>query len=385
MERDILMVNPFFIPYLGGTEKVIYEISKRLVNDFDITVLTTRWKGTKKEEYIDGIRVVRAGAIVIKKLPHPLPPPYALAPGKRNYIMKESKTHRITHFHNRFFYNPLDFFLVKKVGKKLALTLHNSRPEGIDPVTDLVGSTYDDTVGKMIFEKCDYITAVSRDTMEKTLDEEFWAKTKVIYNGVDEKKFNPKADGSWVRERLEISDEIVVLTVARLVEQKGIKYLIDAVQKLGDYPLKLVIKGDGPKKNSLIKRAKKLGIEDKVIFFDEKIPEQDLPGLYTAADMFVLPSLYEPFGLVVTEAMASGLPVIASRVGGLKEVVTPETGFLFEPRNPDDLAGKIALLASDKGLRKNMGRAGRKRILDIFTWDKIAKEYKLFYQRALEL
>ncbi len=376
------MVNPFFIPYWGGTEKVIYEVSRRLTSDFDITVLTTRWEGTKKEEEIEGIRVVRARAMVIKKLPHPFPPPYAIAPTKPKLLMDESKKHEVVHFHNRFFYNPLNFMLVKRLDKKLVLTLHNSRPEGIDPVTDFVGTTYDDTIGRVIFEKCDEITAVSRSTLEETLPEDLWYKARVIYNGVDEKRFNPRLDGDEMREKLGLGDEIVILTVARLVEQKGIKYLIDAVARLG-LDVKLVIKGSGPKERSLRNRAKKLGIEDRVVFVTEKLPEEDLPKLYTASDIFVLPSLYEPFGLVVAEAMASGLPVVASRIGGLKELVTPETGFLVEPRNPDELASKISILAGDKSLRERMGRAGRKRIEENFTWDKIARDYKSFYEELL--
>ncbi len=383
MERDILMVNPFFIPYWGGTEKVIYEVARRLVNDFDITVLTTRWKGTKKEEEIEGIRVVRAGAVVIKNLPHPLPPPYAIAPSKPKHLMNETKKHKIVHFHNRFFYNPLDFFLVKRLDKSLVLTLHNSRPEGIDPVTDLLGTTYDDTVGRLIFEKCDYITAVSRDTLEKTLESEFWGKARVIYNGVDEKRFNPKIDGSEIREKLGISDEIMLLTVARLVEQKGIKYLIDAMERIRDLNVKLVIKGNGPKEKSLKKRAKKIGVEDNIIFLTERLPEEDLPRLYAASDIFVLPSLYEPFGLVVAEAMATGKPVVASRIGGLKELVTPEVGLLANPRDPEDLASRLAILIGDKKLRERMGKMARKRIEEKFTWDKISKDYKSFYEEIL--
>ncbi len=380
------MVNPFFLPYWGGTEKVIYEVSRRLIKDFDITVLTSRLKGTEREEYIEGIRVVRAKAMVVNKLPKPLPPPYAIAPTKPMYLMEETKKHRVVHFHNRFFYNPIYFTIVKSMNRSVVLTLHNSRTIGIDPTTDLLGQMYDDTVGKIIFDTCDYITAVSRDTLEKTLTEErFRKKARVIYNGVDEKVFNPKVDGTEMRERLEVKDdEIMVLTIARLVEQKGIKYLIDAMDKIRNTNVKLIILGRGPKEKELKKQIKKLELEDKVKLVTDRLPAEDMPKMYAASDIFALPSLYEPFGLVVAEAMATGKPVVASRIGGIPEVMGDRTGFLVKPRDSNELATKIALLASDEKLRKEFGKNARERVEKYFTWDKIAEDYKSFYNEILD-
>ncbi len=375
------MVNPMFIPYWGGTEKVIYEIGRRLSSDFEITVLTTKMKGTPKEEEIEGMRVLRTNALILNKLPHPLPPPYPIAPKKVKLLGDEAKRHRVVHFHNRFYYNPIDFLLVKKLRRELVLTLHNARPEGIDPITDFLGTAYDDTVGRIIMETCDHITAVSRDTLITTVPEELRYKARVIYNGVDEKRFNPKVDGSEAREYLGLTDEVMILSVARLVEQKGMKYLIEAMKGLD---AKLVILGRGPKEKSLKKRVKKLGIEENVIFVTERIPEDMLPKMYAASDIFALPSLYEPFGLVAVEAMASGKPVVVSRIGGLKEIVTPEVGFLVEPRDPADMASKLALLLSSPELRKKMGKEARKRVEENFTWDKIVKDYKSFYEEVLE-
>ncbi len=375
------MVNPMFIPYWGGTEKVIYEIGRRLSKKFEITVLTTKMKNTPKEEEIEGMRVVRTNALILNKLPHPLPPPYPIAPKKVKVLDDEAKKHRLVHFHNRFYYNPVDFFLVKRLKKTLVLTLHNARPVGIDPVTDFVGSAYDDTVGRVMMETCDYITAVSGDTLKTTVPEELRYKARVIYNGVDEKRFNPNVDRSKAREYLGISDEIMILSVARLVEQKGVKYLIDAMKGLD---AKLVILGRGPKEKALRRKTKKLGLENKVIFVTDRIPEEMLPSMYTAADIFALPSLYEPFGLVAVEAMASGKPVVVSRVGGLKEIVTPDVGFLVEPRNPGDIASKLAILLSNPELRKEMGKNARRRVEENFTWDKIADDYNKFYDEVLE-
>ncbi len=379
------MVNPFFIPYWGGTEKVIYEISRRLVKDFDITVLTSRLKGTKKEEYIEGIRVVREEAMVINKLPKPLPPPYVISPAKPIYLISEAKKHKVVHFHNRFFYNPIDFTLAKSMKKKVVLTLHNSRPMDIDPTTDFLGQMYDDTVGRVIFDACDYITAVSKDTLEKTLREKkFRKKARVIYNGVDEKVFNPKVDGSEMREKLGVKDnEVMILTIARLVEQKGIDYLVDAAGKLKNENIKVIILGKGPKEEEIKNRIKELKLNRKVKLVIDRLPAEDIPKMYAASDIFVLPSLYEPFGLVVAEAMATGKPVVASRIGGIPEVMGKGTGFLVRPRSSDELAEKLSILINDEKARKKMGKNGRRRIEKYFTWDKIANDYKSFYNEIL--
>lgn len=369
----ILMLNLFFPPYEGGTEKHVYEVGKRLAKKHDVTVLTARLPGTKKEETVDGIRVVRTPAWVLKDLPGPLPPPVPIMPEHAQDVRRLLKQNDVLHAHNRFFYG-LDLVnWTKKAKKPLYLTLHNARPDGIDFSTDFWGQAYDDTIGKTIMNACTGILGVSQNTLDVTLPEKFDGKTAVAYNGVDTEIFRPQKTD--IKERLGI--ERMMLCVARFVPQKGLEYLINA---MADIDADLVLIGRGPLELKLKKQAKKLGISDRVHILTQKIPDSQLAQYYAAADVFCLPSLWEPFGMVAAESLASGCPVVATRIGGLPEVLeNGKHGFLVPPKSPHALAQKIQFLLDNPKKARKMGQDGRDHVLKKFTWDKTAEKYERVY------
>ncbi|MBI2445924.1 glycosyltransferase family 4 protein [Candidatus Micrarchaeota archaeon] len=370
----ILMLNLFFPPYEGGTEKHVYEVSRRLAKKHDVTVLTARLPGTKKEETVDGIRVVRTPAWVLKDLPGPLPPPVPLMPEHAADVRRLLKQHDVLHAHNRFFYG-LDLVnWTKKAKKPLYLTLHNARPDGIDFSTDFWGQAYDDTIGKTIMNACTGVLGVSRNTLDVTLPKKFKGKTAVAYNGVDGTVFRPQASG--VKDRLGI--ERMVLCVARFVPQKGLEYLLDA---MADVDADLVLVGRGPLEKKLKNQAKKLKIENRVHVLTQKITNKELATYYAAADVFCLPSLWEPFGMVAAEALACSVPVVATRIGGLPEVVRdPKDGFLVPPKSPHALSKRIQHLLDDPKKARKMGQSGRAHVLKKFTWEKTAEAYEKMYR-----
>ncbi|PIO06531.1 hypothetical protein COT29_00580 [Candidatus Micrarchaeota archaeon CG08_land_8_20_14_0_20_59_11] len=366
----ILMLNPFFFPYAGGTEKHLFEVSKRLARKHDVTVLTARLPDTEAQEEINGVCVVRTPARILEKLPKPLPPPLPLMPRHKEELKRLITENDVVHGHNRFVYGLSESALVKKAGKKMCWTLHNARPEGIDFLTDVGGGAFDDWVGGKILMRCDGVLAVSRETMEATLPADYAGARGIAYNGVDTKAFKPMS-GKKARQRYGLSGK-VVMTNCRLVEQKGVKYLIDAMRAVD---AQLVVFGRGPLLEKLKERAKGTG----TAFIHEWLGETELAGLYNAADVFVLPSLWEPFGMVLAEAMACGKPVVGTRVGGIPEIVTKDCGFLVPPADPKALAERVLLLLEDNGLRKKFGSAGRKRVLREFTWEKTANAYEKIY------
>src|SRR5205807_507382 len=129
--------------------------------------------------------------------------------------------------------------------------------------------------------------------------------------------------------------------------------------------------------------AHRLGVSDRVAFVG-KLSREELLQEYAHAQFFVLPSIFEPFGIVLLEAMAAGLPVIASRVGGIPEIVDDaRTGFLIEPGNPGALAEGLRLLSTDEGLRKSMARAARERVTS-YDWSAIVPRILAVYTQALE-
>lgn len=187
--------------------------------------------------------------------------------------------------------------------------------------------------------------------------------------GVDTKKF----------KNLNIEknkNELVIGIVKTLTENYGIEYLIRAIKELENTldienykKIRLLIYGKGELKNKLEALTKELQIEDKVIF-KGYISNEDVPKALNEMDIFVVPSINESFGVAAVEAMACEIPVIASSVGGLKEVIVDkETGYLVPKKDHKEIAKYLKKLILDKNLRTSLGENGRKRVLENYDWN----------------
>lgn len=210
-------------------------------------------------------------------------------------------------------------------------------------------------------------------------------KTKVVYNAVEYGKYRDcKVDIYAKKTGLGINGfSHIVGVVGRLNHKKNHLSLIDAfhkVSKVFDTACLLII-GDGEMKSILKNRVAELGILDKVLFLGNR---RDVPELLYIMDIFVLPSITEGLSMAILEAMASGLPVVATRVGGNPElVVDNETGILVPSNDPQALVQAISSLLSDEGLSKKMGMAGQKRLLNLFDVNRMALEYMTVYEKCL--
>jgi glycosyltransferase involved in cell wall biosynthesis len=374
---EILLANPLYLPYYGGTEKVIYQIGRRLSHKYDISILTSQMDNTHALDEEDGMIIHRLPAKVLYNT-HPLPPPIPIIPSMNSWMRKNIKHYSIVHIHNRYFFNPLFGDAVKNGHKKLCLTIHNARTEGIDLATDFVGSVWDDVVAKRLMKKCDGIAGVSTSALESAIPKDYRGIKKTIYNGVDEKVFRPGKSTKW-KDELGIDDKMV-LTNARLIVQKGIRYLIEAMKEVDG---ELVVFGRGPLQKQLEKRAAQNEIT--IHFVSQKLTDEELADLYRSADVFAMPSLYDPCPLALLEAMGTGLPCVVTNVGGLKELIRDKTdGFVVNVRDPGALASRINLVLGNEDLSKEMSKSIRKRVLDGFTWDRVASEYDKFYEELLE-
>jgi len=216
-------------------------------------------------------------------------------------------------------------------------------------------------------------------------------KVHVVYPGVDTRRYlSTRNDGA--RKEFGLPDAPTLLTVARLVERKGIKNLVQAMPRiLTTMPtVMLVIVGDGPERDRLKEEVRRLGLSGNVIFVG-KVAEDKLLRLYEISDVFVLPAIVdsdgntEGLGVVLLEAMSTQKPVVASRVGGIPEVVVhKQTGILVEPGNPDELARAITYLLKNDQISVKMGRKGRQRAEQIFDWNLIASSFlELLASRGL--
>ncbi len=194
----------------------------------------------------------------------------------------------------------------------------------------------------------------------------------------------PEAGGDSWKERLQVPEFCpVIITVARLAQVKGLSVAVSAAERLqaaGRQFLWLLI-GEGPERQALERQIDDSGLGRSVRMLGF---QTDIPGILAAADLFVLPSLQEALGLSVLEAMAAALPVVASAVGGIPELISSgEDGLLVEPANPEQLAEAIALLLQDAALRRRMGARAREKVLDQFTLQEMWRQTDLVYRSAL--
>ena len=206
-------------------------------------------------------------------------------------------------------------------------------------------------------------------------------RVSIVPCGVDTMRFRPMKKAR-VRCKLGMpEDEPVILFVGRIEPLKGIDVLIRAAAQI-ESPFRLLVVGgdekDAERKQGLMDLASEMGVAERVKFLDA-VPHKDLPLYYNAADVCVVPSYYESFGLVAVEAMACGVPVIASRVGGLKETVLDgRTGYLVPWRCPEPFAERLELLLSNETLRRSMGREARA-AAERFRWSEVAARVEDVY------
>jgi glycosyltransferase involved in cell wall biosynthesis len=204
-------------------------------------------------------------------------------------------------------------------------------------------------------------------------------KIRLIHSGIDPKPFEAAANIRDVHP-----ERVVVGMVAVLEERKGHRFLLEAAGRLKaqGYQIRYRVAGEGSLRKSLQKAATRLGVKDEVQFQGFV---SDMPAFLSQVDILVLPSLFEGFGVSVLEAMAAGKAVIASRVGGLEELVSDTvTGLLVAPRDVDGLARAIAKLAVDRALLREMGRKGRARLQANFTIERMAQQNEDYYYGLLE-
>jgi glycogen(starch) synthase len=202
----------------------------------------------------------------------------------------------------------------------------------------------------------------------------------VIPNGIDPADLHPVADLDELRARFAAPDERLVLLVGRLVYEKGFQLALDALPRVIRKPgrVRFLVAGSGTHEAQLKKQARKLGLMRHGTFMGW-IGDDVLHSLYRIADLCVVPSIYEPFGLVALEAMASGCPCIVADTGGLREVVpNSDVGLRFRSRDPRALADMIARVLTDDALRDRLVAEASQHVRS-FDWDDIARQTARVY------
>jgi glycosyltransferase involved in cell wall biosynthesis len=384
VQTKLCIVTHTFLPHVGGIEKVVNEQSKRLrMKNFDPMIITNRI-GTPQKYSVDGVAVECYNSL---NTGFRLGIPYSI-PTVNSFptFLKAVNQSKIVHAHGHPYLTSLAAGKLARIySKPFILTQHNTLIE-YNNFFDNVENLNDLTVGKQNLEGADKIIAVSDATKDYVL--RLGAKPKkvvVLHNGVDLAKFKPLAGKrEEMRRKLGIPmDAVVVLTVRRLVYKNGVDTLIEganiAVKK--NQRIVFLAVGKGPDSESVKLRIYELGIEGhfKLAGF---VSDEDLPIYYNAADVFVLPSKSgEGLPLVALEAMACALPVIATDVGGIREILMPDYGKLIPPNKPELLAKAILdFAAMDFSSRKKELRAMME---EKFSWDKNVERLVEIYEELI--
>ncbi len=384
-QTSLCIVTHTFLPHVGGIERVVYEQCKRLIHkQFELMVVTHR-NYTDKNYVFDGIRVRCYDSVNIG---FRLGIPYAI-PRVSSYktFLESVKSSDLIHVHGHPYLSSLIAAkLAKKYSKPLVLTQHNTFIEYESSFWDHVEWLNDCAIGRQVLKEADKIVVVSKATGDYVLslgaDPE---KIRVLHNGVDLNRFRPITGvKDEMRKKLGISkDSSVVLTVRRLVYKNGIDTLIEGAKKAIEKNPRLVfiVVGKGPDFERIKEEIEQWGIQENFRLAGF-ISDEGLPFYYNAADFFVLPSKSgEGLPLVALEAMACGVPVIATNVGGISEVMKEDFGKLVPPNSPDSLAEAI-LEFSHREL------SARKKDLRViieqnYSWDKNVEQLVGIYEELI--
>ena len=247
-------------------------------------------------------------------------------------------------------------------------------------------------------QAADRIITVS-NAMQDDLTRHGWPQTKisVVWNGVDPEEYDPKKcvdeDVLKLRKKYGIpSGWNMVLFLGRLTWVKSVKNLVQAMPTVfEEFPeTKLVILGKGEEQSDIIETSNRLGIMDKVVYRFDFVPEDERILHYAASDVCVFPSVYEPFGIVSLEAMSMSKPVVVGARGvvGFREQVVSsgpgQNGVHINGEDPSDIAWGITEVLRNHQRAKEWGENGRKRVLDYFTWKKVAEQTLGVYSKLVQ-
>ncbi|MFZ1415002.1 MAG: glycogen synthase [Defluviicoccus sp.] len=399
--RVLLLTNEYPPHIYGGAGVHVEYLSRELAQIVDVEV-----RSFHEQAYVDGrlsVRGTKLSSAPFAGCPVSLVSPLrALA----TCIAFNGQGVQADIVHCHTWYTHFGGVLAKILyGIPLVITVHSLEP--LRPwKREQIGRGYDlsNWVEKTALEMADAVIAVSRSTRDDVLrlfnvEPE---RIRVIANGIDTEQYQPVHRPDVLIKFGVDPNAAFVLFIGRMTRQKGVRYLLEAAEHI-DPRLQIVLcagESDTPELQAELEamvhalRERRPG----VVWIPAMIDREETIALYSHATVFCCPSIYEPFGIINLEAMACGIPVVGSAVGGIPEVVVDgETGFLVDaklsdrpPHDPSDpqafsrgLAEAISRFAADPSLRARMGEAGRRRVVETFSWQSIAKQTLELYNALM--
>lgn len=362
----VLQIGKYYPPYKGGFETSLFTLVESLKDRLQIDVLVSNTNSKTVIERDNGLSIIRL-ANFGKIFSQPITPTLA-------FWLKRARSD-IIHLHLP---NPLAMisYLIISPKGKLIISYHN----------DIVRQKWSDLFLRplllKILDKADSIIVTSENLINSSpILKKFRAKCRVIPYGIDVNRFNPTSHILERAEKIKTDiDKPIILFVGRMVYYKGLKYLIRAMRNID---AKLLIIGKGPLEFKLKQLAKKLGVDNKILWLGQ-ISDEELPAYYYSCDLLVLPSCEksESFGLVLLEAQACGRPVISTDLptGVTFTNLHQKTGLVVAPKNDKSLTQAINTLLKNPDLRQVYGQNGRDRVRAIFNKEVMAERiFEAYY------
>ena len=390
-DLTVMMLTWEFPPrIIGGISSHVYYLSKSLArNGTKIYVVTCDFPGAPQHEVLDGVEVFRIDSY---KNPSPDFATWVYLMNmnmqKEAAALAKSLGSKVDLFHAHDWLVATAGIGLKHVFRRpLFATMHSTeigRRNGIN-------SDYE----RMIHETEAWLTYEAWKAVccsDYMVQHVRWAfglpsdKMMMVPNGVNADAYAAakKNELSQFRSKFALPEEKIVLFVGRLVYEKGVHVLVNATPKILEKTnAKIIIVGNGYMKEQLSGIVKNMGIAHKVLFTGF-VDDETLRGLQTCADVSVVPSLFEPFGIVALEAMAAKSPVVVSDAGGLAEIVDHDVdGVKVYPGNPDSLAWGITRVLTDETYANHLRNNAYKKIHEKYNWDKIAQQTMSAYKTVL--
>ena len=385
----VMMLSWEFPPrIIGGISPHVYFLSKSLVKQgVNVHVVTCDFPDTPTYEVVDGIEVHRIDSY---RNPSPDFPSWIYLMNinmqkEAARLVRENGNIDIIHAHDWLVANA-GIGLKHVFRKPLLVTMHSTEMGRRETLHNAAEKMIHETEGWLNFEAwrvvcCSYYMVSHVKSIFGLPND----KIDMIPNGVDIDTYDSIEDNlSDFRAKFALPEEKIILYVGRLVYEKGIHVLINAVPKvLSKANAKFIIVGSGYMKEQLLTIVRGMGLEHKVLF-QGFMDEKSLLRLQKCADVSVVPSLFEPFGIVALEAMAAKSPVVVSDTGGMSEIVEHDvTGVKVYPDNPDSLAWGINRILLDDGYQRRIKENAYRVVQDKYGWGKIAQQTADTYERIL--
>jgi glycosyltransferase involved in cell wall biosynthesis len=395
--QKICFISPEFWPLAGGTGAYVYYLSNALIkNGYDIRVVT----GSNQTMDVQVNPQLQVNFLKIPRMP--IVKSFMLAQASNRKLAKTKKTEEPDVTHVQLPLTP-SFAVPPNYGKSLVCTVHSTwkgESEAIhsEPYSRLNanekflvsfnGFLRFFEVG--MIKRAARIIAVSEFTRWEL--RKYYKipqnRIRVIHNGVNIQKFKPAVDKRKIKTQLGLNpDDIAILSVGRLYARKGLFTLIESIPTvIKQHPnAKFVISGKGQstEMTKLNAHAERLGVKDNIIFTGY-YPDEKLPLLYQAADVFAFSTFYEHHPFAVLEALSSGLPVVTTNVGGIGETIqNGKNGYMVKPFDSTAFSEKILHLLDHSAFAKEMGAQARDTIVKGYDWQILVKEAMKVYDEAL--